>query len=106
MMTWERTRQSADHFTLLQFPDHFVCWRNSKRVKRAWAILAPVMVSRWVVLFIFIDEKSSQRLNADEFTTPALALIATQNPDDVDMKEWNGTILGPPHVSTRSQSCA
>jgi ubiquitin-conjugating enzyme E2 variant len=24
-----------------------------------------------------------------------------QNSDDLDMKEWNGTILGPPHVCQR-----
>ncbi len=29
-------------------------------------------------------------------------IAALQDSDDLDMKDWNGTILGPPHVSTHS----
>lgn len=86
---WRRSRETSD------------CWRSWRRARRVWA---PVRVHKEGGR----EGKRGGREWSGPLRTPADARLEAcsyglDEGDDLLMTNWNGTILGPPHVRRRSR---
>lgn len=73
-----------------RFPVTSVCWRSSRRARRA-SVLVCMRASDRVV-------------TRDPDKVTEACSYGLDDGDDLLMTNWNGTILGPPHVHYPSQS--
>ena len=82
-IAWSKSQIVTPVIWLLKCPETFAFWKSSRRAKRVWAQVSDSLMTG----------APNHTDTSEEACSYGLA-----DGDDLMMTNWNGTILGPPHV--------